>query len=48
MDKARLDAIKAVKQAARVKGKPRKNLPASEKDKLLEAVCRMLGLYGGK
>lgn len=48
MDKARLDAIKAVKQSAQVKDKPWKNLPASEKDKLLEAVCRMLGLYGGK
>lgn len=47
MDKARLDAIKAVKQSAQAKDKPWKNLPASEKDKLLEAVCRMLGLYGG-
>ena len=47
MDKARLDAIKAVKQAAQAKDKPWKNLSASEKDKLLEAVCRMLGLYGG-
>ena len=47
MKAKRLAEIAAVKQAARVKGKPWKNLPASEKDKLLEAVCKMLGLYGG-
>ena len=47
MNAERLAKIAVLKQAAQVKDKPWKNLSASEKDKLLEAVCRMLGLYGG-
>jgi acyl-CoA reductase-like NAD-dependent aldehyde dehydrogenase len=47
MDAARLKAIAAVKDAAKAKDKPWKNLSASEKDALRKAVCKMLGLYGG-
>jgi len=47
MDAIRLKAITAVKDAAKVKDKPWKNLSTSEKDDLLKAVCKMLGLYGG-
>lgn len=49
MNAARLKAIEAAKQAAVAKtgGKPWKNLASSDKDELLKAVCKMLGLYGG-
>lgn len=47
MDAARTKAIADVKDAAKVKDKPWKNLSASEKDELLKAVCKMLGFYGG-
>jgi len=37
------DAIKALRKAAR-KSKPFSTLTAKEKDALLEAVCKILGL----
>lgn len=40
---AEIQALKAEIQTA-MKGKDFKNLSSSDKDRLLEAVCRMLGL----
>ena len=46
MTKKRIDEIKALKAEAKAvsKGKPFKNMSSSDKDKLLEKVCRILGL----
>jgi hypothetical protein len=41
--KDRLDKIKAIKENGK-KDKPFKNLSRTEKDELLEALCRMMGL----
>ena len=43
MDRKRLDEIKALKDGGK-KDKDFKTLSAKEKDKLLETVCKMLGL----
>lgn len=46
MDKERLDELKDIKEhiQQRIKGKPFKNLPTKDKDLLLEAMAKMLGL----
>jgi hypothetical protein len=46
MTAERLNEIKALKDSAqkKMKGKSFKNLSSSDKDLLLEAVCKLLGL----
>jgi len=46
MDKQRLEEIKNIKQITKdkVKDKEFKNLSSSDKDELLETVCKILGL----
>ncbi len=48
MDDARIKAIEEVKSAAIAKAKDKawRALSPSDKDELLKAVCKMLGLYG--
>lgn len=50
MDKARLDALKAAREAARkqVKGKTWKQLSGADKDEILKAIAKMLGLWDGE
>jgi len=46
MDKSRLDEVKTLKKTAQEKNKVKSfnNLTRSEKDELLETLCKMLGI----
>ena len=49
MDKTRLAALKAAREAAKKQtgDKGWKQMSGADKDALLKAACKMLGLYGG-